>query len=85
MDRMNQTEGTSSARDRGVECAGTAAPQPVATDIFSDPEAFFALAAAAFQEAVSDAIAENDRLGIAGVGAVNGQIVIRQPPVSARS
>ena len=50
-----------------------------------DPEAFFALAAAAFQEAVSDAIAENDRLGIAGVGAVNGQIVIRQPPVSARS
>lgn len=45
-----------------------------------DPEAVAEIAIKAFARAVDAAIRENGRLGIASYGAVDGKIVVHQPP-----
>jgi len=53
------------------------AAEPV--DIFANPEALIALARKSFARAAKAEVATNDRLGIATHGAVNGELVTRQP------
>jgi hypothetical protein len=45
--------------------------------LFDDPDALIALAQRAFSRAAKAEVAENERLGIATHGAVNGKIVVR--------
>jgi hypothetical protein len=52
--------------------------------IFDDGEALVALATASFKKAAKAAVAENDRLGIATHGSVDGKIVERKPPTAKR-
>jgi hypothetical protein len=57
--------------------------QPMKPDtqphIFDDPERLRDLMMRSFREAVAEALAENDRLGITSYGAENGIIVERKP------
>ena len=48
---------------------------------FDDVDALAALAQSSFHAAKRKAIAENDRLGVASYGAVDGKITVRQPPL----
>lgn len=50
--------------------------------IFDDGEALIALATASFKKAAKAAVAENDRLGIATHGSVDGKIVEHKPPAA---
>jgi hypothetical protein len=52
--------------------------QPVKS-IFDDAVAFRRLVNESFKRAAKLAVAENDRLGIATNGSVNGKLVVRQP------
>jgi len=47
--------------------------------IFDDPERLRELVMRSFREAIAEALAENDRLGITSYGAENGVIVERKP------
>jgi hypothetical protein len=57
---------------------------PADDDVFEDADALIALARESFAKAARAEVAMNDRLGIATHGAVNGEIVTRQPPKSRR-
>lgn len=66
----------------------TLPPDPTGTKknrAFDDPAAIVALAQEAFHKAKREAIAENDRLGIASYGTVDGKSVVRHPPARAKT
>ena len=62
------------------EAAPMKAKEPDSDPFIDEPDAMIALALKAFEEAASDAIAENDRLGIPSPLGRKGKIVMRRPP-----
>ncbi len=58
---------------------------PPDDSVFDDAEALIAFAQRSFDKAAKAQVAENDRLGIATHGAVDGELVERRPRGSGRT